>query len=302
MIKGVGYDKQKYEDIDFAVMTYQYFNKSDGVILGCNISNTATNITISEGWFIASGFNTRIFSPEIITASAGKLVYEIDRTKENTNTIFNQGVFKIITGEPRKDNLFNGGTIYQVLFAEITMSGSQIAKVTDKRQFFNFDSIYSYIRNEIQKIEDGSLFLLKSGGVINGSLQIKGNLTNNEGNFYLNKDNFYLINGEMEIPENTQENLERKQYLIKYEAIDFPAGFNSENCVVISIGTKFFKDKKYIYGHTDPNQVSVSMITGNVPFNVTLGADNNLNKILLGGHNMSSSKKVLYYKIVLMKI
>ena len=120
MVRGITYKNQIFKSSDFALMTKRFFNNQDGIIDGCTISTNANNIIISSGYFIASGYYNNITSDEIITAINGTLVYEIDLSKENTDTEFNQGKFKIINTGARKDDLFKGGTIYQLEFATIT--------------------------------------------------------------------------------------------------------------------------------------------------------------------------------------
>lgn len=126
MIRGITYDKQLFKSSDFSLMTKKFFNNNDGIVEGCSISKSGNNVVIGTGWFIASGYYTNIETEQILPISSGKLVYEIDLTKTNTTEIFNQGSFKIILGTPRKDDLFNGGTIYQLVFAEI--NGATITK------------------------------------------------------------------------------------------------------------------------------------------------------------------------------
>lgn len=87
--------------------------------------------------------------------------------------------------------------------------------------------------------------------------------------------------------------------------IDMPTGLNKNNCIVLSIGTRFQSDSAlpYVYGRINPSSTVQAMVLGNAPFAVALGnRENNPNKILLYGYNPSTSAGTVYYKIVLMRI
>ncbi len=131
MIRGITYNKQLFKSNDFALMTKKFFDGNDGVVSGCALGTSGNTIAINPGWFIASGYYTNISSQEIVTVDQnGTLVYEIDLSKENTIQSFNQGSFKIIAEDPTKEDLFNGGEIYQMPIATVETDGT-VATITE---------------------------------------------------------------------------------------------------------------------------------------------------------------------------
>lgn len=125
MIRGITYDKQLFKSNDFSLMTKKFFNNNDGKVNGCTLTTSGNNVVIGTGWFIASGYYTNIPNQEVVEITEnGILVYEIDLSKTNTTQVFNQGSFKVITGTPQKDDLFNNGEIYQMPIANVTTDGT----------------------------------------------------------------------------------------------------------------------------------------------------------------------------------
>ena len=67
-----------------------------------------------------------IITPVVTTGTTYcRLVFELDMTQINTNSSFNQGYFKILSStmdypEVKKEDLENGGNIYQLSFAKFT--------------------------------------------------------------------------------------------------------------------------------------------------------------------------------------
>lgn len=118
------------------------------------------------------------------------------------------------------------------------------------------------------------------------------------------KDNFAVITGTMELQANTQEDFERgyeKQTILK---IDFPAGFNKDNCVCTAFGMKSYEEKNYTYG-IGGSSVN-RMVSGSYYRHAVLGApgtDTSSNtKIALEVWQPGTTVITVYYKLVLMKI
>ena len=84
--------------------------------------------------------------------------------------------------------MYNGSNnLYQLEFARFKSGTGGITEFKDTRKFLNFDGIYSQIKAECQTIinqikqelasvEDGSSYLLKSGGKIDGNLEVSNNI------------------------------------------------------------------------------------------------------------------------------
>lgn len=128
MIRGITYDKQFFKSSDFALMTKRFFRNNDGIVYGCDITNTANTVVISKGYFATSGYYTCLSSAEVVQISkGGTLVYEIDLGKVNTDTRFEQGSFKVIDGNPVKSDLFADGLIYQYPIARFNFTNNAIS-------------------------------------------------------------------------------------------------------------------------------------------------------------------------------
>jgi len=171
MIKGTTYDQQILLSEDFRLMCWRFFNKKDGIVLGCGISTNTNNVVVTSGYFLISGGYIHIDGQEIIQAGAAgtkTLVFEIDLSKTNTPSAFNQGSWKFITGSPRQDDLFAGGTIYQLPFCQITTNGSSISSRTDliKQLAGDFQAQIDSKQNRVTKgtanppvLADGEIYL-----------------------------------------------------------------------------------------------------------------------------------------------
>lgn len=174
MIKGHSYDEQIYYSVVDRLINNTFLNKTNGIFNGvgnsCQLNNTSNSITISNGFFIVQGGVTEIVDSETISVildnSYCSLVYEIDMSRENTDTTFTQGQFKIITGQNSYPTLTqqilqeNNG-IYQYEFARFRAYTTGIANFQDRRTFVDYESIFSYIQDQINSIEDGSAYVLK---------------------------------------------------------------------------------------------------------------------------------------------
>lgn len=166
----------------------------------------------------------------------------------------------------------NVSGIYQYELARFRTGSSGITNFQDMRTFLDFDSIYEEIKKEIDNIKDGSAFMSRS--------------------------NFAVITGSMTLSATT----EALTYRQTIKDINFPSGFNKDNCVLISAGRQYSGNYGYGYGICDfINAKSTGMLTGTAPFAVWLGANSGTN-IRIYGYNEATSQKTLNYKLVLMKI
>lgn len=125
-------------------------------------------------------------------------------------------------------------------------------------------------------------------------------IANNAVASYKLKGDFAVINGSMTLAANTQANLDlgaSQQTMIN---IDFPSGFNKDNCVCLAFGVKGVENRNYAYGYNSSG--SLGMLRGTVERTITLGALADATKIGVEAYNMATSEKTLWYRIVLMKI
>lgn len=199
MIKGFRFTNQLANAEVDARIHQEFLNKNDGIFYGMDISKTTNSITISEGLCEIAGRPVAVINSETITAGTDSLycvlVLEIDLSKESTKDTFNQVSFKLLTSSTaysavtQQDiNKYNGtSNIYQLEFARFKTGTNGITDFKDTRKFLSFSGIYSQIKadceavmeqikQELANVKDGSAYLLKSGGKINGNLEVSNNI------------------------------------------------------------------------------------------------------------------------------
>lgn len=115
------------------------------------------------------------------------------------------------------------------------------------------------------------------------------------------KDDFAVIEGTMTLDANSQENIQLEEWNISAQNVNYPQGFNSSNCCVLSfegIYSEGIETKGYCYGDlSGSNAVGLSMVLGAYPRCINLMND----YLRLSVGNYATSQKTFYYKIVLMK-
>lgn len=199
MIKGFRFTNQLANAEVDARIHQEFLNKNDGIFYGMNLSKTNSSVTISEGLCEIAGRPVAVIDNETVAVSTNELycllILEIDLSKESTKDIFNQVAFKVLTSSTsypnttKQDiNMYNGSNnLYQLEFARFRSGTSGITEFKDTRKFLNFSGIYSQIKadcenvinqikEELKNVEDGSSYLLKSGGKIDGNLEVANQL------------------------------------------------------------------------------------------------------------------------------
>ena len=183
---GITFDHCNVTSADDAHYHKTFLNGVDGITKGCEVSYSGRAITISKGYFIISGRFVKIVGDETVTVDEnivsggvlyGRLVYEIDLSKTNTVSEFNQGAFKVLTnsssaaGYPsvRQDDLDNGGTVYQMPFAKLTINSTGISQLVAEISRIDFNSLYTELRkvqSEYSSVIDEYVEELKNQGFI----------------------------------------------------------------------------------------------------------------------------------------
>lgn len=202
MLKGHVFSKQLFGNPIFALFINTFLNGTNGVSNnyknGMAVTYSGSTVTVDSGAVCIQG---RFLEEDTYTSlSAGtntaycKLVIEIDLDKENTESEFTQASYKIITstsGYPsltQSNIVKNVAGIYQYELARFRTGASGITEFQDMRTFLDFTTIYEQITQEYQAIlaqleaelasvEDGSAYLLKTGGTANGNFTFTGNIT-----------------------------------------------------------------------------------------------------------------------------
>ena len=224
MLKGHVFSKQIFGNPIFALFINTFLNGKNGVSNNyknsMKVTYSGSNVTVASGAVCIQGrFLEEDTSTTISTGTSSaycKLVIEINLDQQNTESALNQASYKIVTstsGYPsltQSNIVKNVSGVYQYELARFRTSASGISSFQDMRTFLDFDSIYDEIEEKIADIEDGSAFVPQSKfAIVTGTIS----LSNGEGG------NF----------------------------IDYPNGFNQNNCVAISVGINVSNDGSYSY-------------------------------------------------------
>lgn len=190
MLKGQVFSRQLFENQIFALFINTFLNGNNGVsndyLNGMAVTYSGNNLTIDSGAVCIQGRFLEENTSTTISAGTDsaycKLVIELNLDNQNTESDFTQGYYKVIKGVgaypalTQNDIIKNNAGIYQYELARFQNSSSGITNFQDMRTFLDFQSIYDEITQHIEDIDDGSLWLLKTGGTINGNLEVSGNI------------------------------------------------------------------------------------------------------------------------------
>lgn len=204
MLKGHVFSKQLFGNPIFALFINTFLNGTNGVSNnyknGMKPTASGSNVTIDSGAVCIQG---RFLEEDTSTSIAAgtdtsycKLVIEINLDKENTDSEFAQGSYKIVkstSGYPsltQTNIVKNVSGIYQYELARFRTSASGITEFQDMRTYLDFDSIYEQmeeeyrsvlqqLQEELEGIKDQSDVLLKTGGVADGDFTFNGNIIAN---------------------------------------------------------------------------------------------------------------------------
>lgn len=199
MIKGFRFTNQLANAEVDARIHQEFLNKNDGIFYGMELSYTNNSITVTEGLCEIAGRPVAVIDNETVNAGTDNvyclLILEIDLSKDSTKDVFNQAYFKLLTSSTsypsvtQQDiNMYNGSNnLYQLEFARFKSGTGGITEFKDTRKFLSFSGIYAQIKadcdaiinqikQELENVEDGSSYLLKSGGKIDGDLEVSNSI------------------------------------------------------------------------------------------------------------------------------
>lgn len=206
MLKGHVFSKQLFGNPIFALFINTFLNGTNGVSNnyknGMKPTASGSTVTIDSGAVCIQGRfleeDTYTSVPVGTESAYCKLVIEIDLDKENTDSEFSQGIYKIVKSSSSYPNLTqtnivkNVSGIYQYELARFRTSASGITDFQDMRTYLDFDSIYNQmeeeyrsvlqqLQEELAGVESQSNVLLKTGGVVSGEIQMGegGDITGN---------------------------------------------------------------------------------------------------------------------------
>ena len=337
MLKGHVFSKQIFGNPIFALFINTFLDGKNGVSNnyknGMQVTYSGTNLTINsgavciQGRFLEEDTSTTISSGT--DNSYCKLVIEIDLDKENTESDFVQGAYKIVKSSSGYPNLTqsnivkNVSGIYQYELARFRTNSSGISNFQDMRTFLDFDTIYDAIEAEyqsvldeleqsLQNVVDGSAYWLKATQLTNQNL----NNYNTEGFYYAaggntvtNKpsgvDHFGVMVKRIatglykQILDNNEErwtryygggtwsnwikDINKNDFAVitgniagngtesPSKTINYPNGFNKDNCVILTVNLKRSSVNVKGYGLIFD---SSSYMTGALPAKVVLEETN----------------------------
>ncbi len=204
MLKGHVFKEQIFGNQIFALFINTFLNGQNGVSNnyknGMKVTYSGSTLTVQSGAICIQGRFLEEDTSKDISAGTDssycKLVIEIDLDKQNTESQLNQASYKIVKSTSRYPNLTqndivkNNAGIYQYELARFQTSSNGITNFQDMRTFLDFDSIYEQIQTQFQSVlneleeelanvEDGSAYLLKTGGTASGNFTFSGNITAN---------------------------------------------------------------------------------------------------------------------------
>ena len=134
-------------------------------------------------------------------------------------------------------------------------------------------------------------------GAVSGSVSFDGSANVS---ITTKQANIAVLTGTMTLEANPQSDFEKGLQQQTIQKINFPSGFNKDNCICIAFGMKIDANKNYSYGTS--GSISNQAVTGAYNKLVVLGASDDATKISIQVWQAATSKRTVYYKIVLMKI
>lgn len=158
MIRGITFADQLTTSDDFAHLQNKWFNGVSGVTKGCNVTADADNVYVAPGYFLISGRLVRIVGTETIVSEVVELnkycslVFEIDLSKTNSTTVFNQGYFKVLSSTDEyptltQEDLDADGTVYQMEFARFIKTTTSITEFESRVTPLNVDDVWSILND-----------------------------------------------------------------------------------------------------------------------------------------------------------
>ncbi len=168
MLKGHVFKKQVFGHQIFAVFINTFLGGQNGISNNykneMEITYSGSILTVQSGVICIQGrFLEEDTSTDIVAGtdtSYCKLVIEIDLDKQNTETEFVQGTYKIIKStnnypELTQTNIVkqNSGT-YQYELARFKTSSVGITDFQDMRTFLDFNSIYIELKKQFDELEE----------------------------------------------------------------------------------------------------------------------------------------------------
>lgn len=173
MLKGQVFDEQLFKSEIFALFQNTFLEGSNGIIDGfgnsMQVTTSGSNLTVQSGVVCIQGrFLNEDSSTTIdagVTQNYARLVIEIDLDKVNTEAVFNQGYYKVITNPSeypsltQTDIVNNVSGVYQYSLGRFQITTNGVENYVDERTYLDFNSIYGEISEHISAIDNEKIFL-----------------------------------------------------------------------------------------------------------------------------------------------
>ena len=163
MIRGITFSEQEFLSKDFAHFQNTFLNGNCGVTKGCEVTVSGNSVIIGTGYFLVSGRFLNIEDAEAVNSESfhngyNRVIYEIDLSKENTVSEFNQGKIRVLpTTDLIQQDLDNGGMVYQFPFCHFNWDATKMSGfVVDAKQLVMTDiwkNLIAEIEGMLGKIE-----------------------------------------------------------------------------------------------------------------------------------------------------
>ena len=290
MLKGHVFSKQLFGHPIFALFINTFLNGENGISdnykNGMAITYNTSTVTVQSGAICIQGrFLEEDSSTDIPTGTDNsycKLVIEINLDKQNTDSDFTQGIYKIVKASNSYPNLTqtnivkNNSGIYQYELARFRTSSNGITEFKDMRAFLDFDSIYTAITKEYRSILE----------------ELKKELASVEnGSAYILKNNIEIIKGIKQLNAATSSGA----YEDTVWEVNYPKGFTKNNTIILAFQGSLNEKNEGAYGENP--YVSGAHFTSCIPKCISLGND----KISVHAFHALDKTQEFKYKITLMK-
>lgn len=294
MLKGYVFKNQFFESHVFASFINTFLGGRSGIDNnfknGMKVTYSESNLTVQSGLacikgrFVGEDTSTDI--PAGTDNAYCKLVIEIDLDKENTDSNFLQGAYKIVKSASSYPNLTqtdivkNNSGIYQYELARFRTSSSGITDFTDMRTFLDFEGIYSEIQKEYRKI----------------LTQLQQELASVEdGSEYILKKNIKVLTGKIKVKAGSDA---------EFVSVDYPDGWNMENTIVISASSKFDDMEEVFQSYTyGESMLPIPNFSVTISQFITVDLHNDYILVQFNNNRQKESTGIeATYKVVLKKV
>lgn len=248
-----------------------------------------------------------------------------DEIRANYNTVLQELEQSLADVKDGSDYLLKsaGGTVEGEIKAVGGLSGELIPTMLISENLNDIKTAgfyYAYggntVSNKPAEVNHFSLLVIKTGSETYSQILVddKGNIYSRSSSGsswldwleYFNNKSIVVVEGKINLQPNSYENITKDplEATMTSKDIEFPTGFNKDNCVILSVTFKreTSDDRGFACGwnsYADPSD----FIRGSLPYSLSLGSSAvGSTKMTLRLGNYTTSEQPFYYKIVLMKV